>query len=119
MEVERVTLGVVGDAGVGKTTLVVSFTANYVCQEYRPTALDAFSTIVRLNDALVVDLRIWDNAGSKEYCGLRPLTYPQTEVFLVCFSLKSRKSFENVTRIHAALEERKSPTLARDRTFTI
>jgi GTPase SAR1 family protein len=30
-------------------------------------------------------------------CRLRPLSYPQTDVFLICFSVVSPSSFENVT----------------------
>tara|TARA_B110001452_G_scaffold138232_1_gene114894 strand:+ start:45 stop:587 length:543 start_codon:yes stop_codon:yes gene_type:complete len=33
--------------------------------------------------------------GSQDYDRLRPLSYPQTDVFLVAFSLISRASFEN------------------------
>ena len=31
-----------------------------------------------------------------DYDRLRPLSYPQTDVFLVCFSVVSPASFENV-----------------------
>ena len=34
--------------------------------------------------------------GQEDYDRLRPLSYPQTDVFLVCFSVASRASFENV-----------------------
>ena len=34
--------------------------------------------------------------GQEDYDHLRPLSYPQTDVFLVCFSLISPTSFENV-----------------------
>ena len=37
-----------------------------------------------------------NTAGQEEYDRLRPLTYPDTDIFLVCFSLISRASFENV-----------------------
>ena len=33
-----------------------------------------------------------------EYDRLRPLSYPQTDVFLICFSIANRTSFENVLR---------------------
>lgn len=36
------------------------------------------------------------SAGQEDYDRLRPLSYPQTDVFLVAFSLISRASFENV-----------------------
>lgn len=35
-------------------------------------------------------------AGQEDYDRLRPLSYPQTDVFLVCFSVVSPASFENV-----------------------
>ena len=34
--------------------------------------------------------------GQSDYGRLRPLTYPQTDVFLVCFSIISKSSFKNV-----------------------
>lgn len=37
-----------------------------------------------------------DWSGQEDYDRLRPLSYPQTDVFLVCFSVTSPASFENV-----------------------
>jgi Ras-related C3 botulinum toxin substrate 1 len=42
-------------------------------------------------------LGLWDTAGQEDYDRLRPLSYPQTDVFLVCFSIISPPSFENVS----------------------
>ncbi|CAJ1082735.1 cell division control protein 42 homolog [Xyrichtys novacula] len=36
------------------------------------------------------------SSGQEDYDRLRPLSYPQTDVFLVCFSVVSPSSFENV-----------------------
>ena len=36
------------------------------------------------------------STGQEDYDRLRPLSYPQTDVFLVCFSVTSPASFENV-----------------------
>ena len=42
-------------------------------------------------------IRPWlRSAGQEDYDRLRPLSYPQTDVFLVAFSLISRASFDNV-----------------------
>ena len=43
-----------------------------------------------------VHVGLWDTAGQEDYDRLRPLSYPQTDVFLVCFSIISRSSYENV-----------------------
>ena len=41
-------------------------------------------------------LGLFDTAGQEDYDRLRPLSYPQTDVFLLCFSVTSPASFENV-----------------------
>ena len=40
-------------------------------------------------------LGLFDTAGQEDYDRLRPLSYPQTDVFLVCFSIVNPASFEN------------------------
>ena len=35
-------------------------------------------------------------AGQEDYDRLRPLSYPQTDVFLICFAVNSPTSLENV-----------------------
>jgi Ras-related C3 botulinum toxin substrate 1 len=47
-------------------------------------------------DGKPINLGLWDTAGQEDYDRLRPLSYPQTDVFLVCFSLVSPPSYENV-----------------------
>lgn len=42
-------------------------------------------------------LGLFDTAGQEDYDRLRPLSYPQTDIFLVCFSTVSHSSFENVS----------------------
>ncbi|CAO2584794.1 Cell division control protein 42 homolog [Lemmus lemmus] len=41
-------------------------------------------------------LGLFDTAGQGDYDRLQPLSYPQTDVFLVCFSVVFPSSFENV-----------------------
>ena len=47
-------------------------------------------------DGNPVSLGLWDTAGQEDYDKLRPLSYPGTHIFLVCFSVVSRPSIENI-----------------------
>ena len=44
-----------------------------------------------------IELGLWDTAGQEEYDRLRPLSYANANVFLLCFSVTSPVSCENVT----------------------
>jgi len=47
-------------------------------------------------DGKPINLGLWDTAGQEDYDRLRPLSYPQTDVFLIAFSIVNPSSFENV-----------------------
>jgi len=43
-----------------------------------------------------INLGLWDTGGREDYDRLRPLSYPQTDVFCIAFSVVSPSAFENV-----------------------
>lgn len=46
---------------------------------------------------LKVELVLWDTAGQEDYERLRPLSYPDSNVVLMCYSIDSPDSLLNVS----------------------
>jgi len=89
--------GVVGDGTVGKTTLLLSYITQAFITEYTPTVFDNFSAIEEVNGE-VINVILWDTAGQDDYAQIRTTCYNNCkyDVFLLCFSVIHRDSFDNI-----------------------
>lgn len=47
-------------------------------------------------DGKEIELALWDTAGQEEYDRLRPLSYPESDVILIVFSIDFPTSLANV-----------------------
>ena len=86
---------VVGDETAGKTSLILRYTTNAPPGVHIPTIFDNYEARI-LVDEKPMRLELWDTAGEEYYDELRPLSYPKTDVFLICFSISCPSSFQNV-----------------------
>lgn len=88
---EQLKCVVVGDGGVGKTTFLYRVTTGQYPFEYIPTVFDNASFYHE-----GVNISFWDTAGQDDYDRLRPLSYQQTDVFLVCYNKHRDYTYQNV-----------------------
>lgn len=95
-EMHHVKCVVVGDTDSEKTKLLRAFTDK---DENDTTVYDNYEKQMMVKDT-AINLQLWDTAGQEEYAKLRPLSYPQTDVFVLCFSLASNKSMKCIEKIY-------------------
>ena len=67
----------------------------YSFQVYVPTVFENYVADVEV-DGKRVELALWDTAGQEDYDRLRPLSYPDSHVILICFAVDSPDSLDNV-----------------------
>ncbi|KAE9410726.1 ras-domain-containing protein [Gymnopus androsaceus JB14] len=88
-------LVIVGDGYCGKTTLLVQLTLGYFRRVNILTIFDNYVADIEV-DGKHVELALWDTSGLEDYDLLRPLSYPETHVVVICFAIDSPDSLENV-----------------------
>ncbi|KAM4737917.1 rho-related GTP-binding protein RhoA-C-like isoform 2-T4 [Anableps anableps] len=91
----RKKLVIVGDGACGKTCLLMVFTKAQFPDVYVPTVFENYVADIKV-DENQVQLALWDTAGQEDYDRLRPLSYPDTDVILMCFSVDNPDSLANV-----------------------
>ncbi|KAB8236860.1 Rho GTPase [Aspergillus alliaceus] len=84
-----------GDGACGKTSALNVFTRGFFPTVYEPTVFENYVHDIFV-DNVHVELSLWDTAGQEEFDRLRALSYEDTHVIMLCFSVDSPDSFENV-----------------------
>ena len=55
--------------------------------------MDSWESIMNFEEE-ELKIFVWDQSGAENYTRIRTLNYPKTDVFLLCYSVVSRSSFE-------------------------
>jgi GTPase SAR1 family protein len=85
MELTTITSAVVGDRGVGKTSMLLATSTN-VCSP-TPILFDDFSVNL-IVEGRPIHLVLWDTSNTA--------VYPEADIFVICFSLGSPSSLQSV-----------------------
>ncbi|KZS94389.1 ras-domain-containing protein [Sistotremastrum niveocremeum HHB9708] len=86
---------VCGDGACGKTSLLNVFTRGFFTQVYEPTVFENYVQDLTI-DGQLVELSLWDTAGQEDFDRLRSLSYAETHVVMLCFSVDNPTSLENI-----------------------
>ena len=85
-----------GDAAVGKTSLITRYTTNAFQQEYLQTLGCQLNVAeIKISD-ITIRLIIWDLAGQPRFDSVRKLYFLGSDAAIVVYSVTDRESFVNV-----------------------
>ena len=90
---------VLGDYGVGKTSILYALLNKQVPEEHVPTILEAYRVEVNVKDDTKMELVLHDTPGNKDHAQFTHMSMNNNKEFvLLCFSLIQPKSFENIRK---------------------
>lgn len=64
-------------------------------EDYIPTVFENYVADVEVDNKRI-ELALWDTAGQEDYDRLRPLSYPDSHVVLICFAIDQPDTLDNV-----------------------
>ena len=85
----------VGHGAAGKTCMFIRYATGQFPGEYVPTVFENYVADAEL-DGQAVELALWDTGGGEDYWRLRPLSYPDTDFFLLLFDITNHGQFEDI-----------------------
>ena len=99
MEPIRKKMVIIGDDTCGKTSLYTVFAKNKDFEDikYVPDVFEGYVADIEA-DGKQIEMALWDTVGREEYDRVRPLSYPDTDVILMCFSINSPDSLKNIPK---------------------
>jgi small GTP-binding protein len=87
----------------GQNSLLISYSSNKFPAEYIPAVFDDWEAEIVIQEQQV-KISLWDTVGQQQYARIRALSYPKTDIFLLCFNVMNEASFANVGDWKAELE---------------
>lgn len=85
----------VGDGVCGKTCLFMVFSKDEFPESYSNPIFEKYVTDYEV-DGKQIELTVQDTPGQEEYGRLRTMHYTDTDVVLICFSIDSHSTLEDV-----------------------
>merc|ERR1712137_95325 len=95
----------IGDAGVGKSSLIHRFTENTHCTTHVPTIGVDFKIKSLTQEGRVTKLHLWDTTGNERFRSITTAYYRAAHGIVICFDTTNATSFERVREWLSAVEQ--------------
>eukprot|EP00483_Globobulimina_turgida_P009337 UN09356 len=96
----------IGDAGVGKTSLMQRYIFDKFIENNRSTIfVDLNHAYETLTDDTIMKMQIWDTAGQEEFQSLTTSYYKTADVVIVCFDVGRDVTLEHCTKWKFNIDE--------------
>ncbi|KAF4081817.1 hypothetical protein AMELA_G00144720 [Ameiurus melas] len=92
---QQLKIVIVGDGGCGKTSLLMVYAKGDFPETYAPSVFEKYMTTVK-HGGKEIQLNLYDTAGQDDYDRLRPLSYQDANLILVCYDVTNPTSYDNV-----------------------
>jgi small GTP-binding protein len=98
IEEESIKVVLIGESGVGKTSIIAQFTKGLFNQDIMSTNGATFSTKKKLfkNSNKYLSFEIWDTAGQEKYRSLAKMFFKDATVALIVYDITNTKSFNEI-----------------------
>lgn len=88
---------ILGDSGVGKTSLMQQFVNGKFSNQYKATIGADFLTKELIIDEKPVTMQLWDTAGQERFQSLGVAFYRGADCCVLVYDVTNQKSFENIS----------------------
>jgi small GTP-binding protein len=103
----EITITMLGDAHVGKTSCLLSYTTNGFSFAYNATVMDTYKYQIRMNESEFIDCQVFDAPGSSEFSMILDLLFKRpTSVYMIFFAVSDEKSFLGAQNWYSELKKR-------------
>ncbi|MHA1310586.1 MAG: Rab family GTPase [Candidatus Helarchaeota archaeon] len=98
-DIFRFKVVVIGDAAVGKTSIIRKYSLNQFSENYKMTVGADFNVkVVKFKDLGEVSLTIWDFGGQEKFEEIRRYYYYGAHAAIIVFDITNRDSFNNIKK---------------------
>ena len=103
---------IVGDSGVGKTSIISRYLKKYNDKE-KSTIGASFTNKLETIDGKVILFEIWDTAGQERYRSINNIFYQDAYICLLVYDITKKESFDNIKEYwyKSVLEESNEKTI--------